>query len=149
MMTHPEQRSDGTNRMRRNAARGRWSLRTLGGALALTSLCGLAGSPVEGTPAAMAAGVATVKKDAAKGAAPRLALLVGVGRYGTSAGYGNGANYLIDFGPTVLNSICERRWSQDKVEIPASVQRRVGSEVAPVPVSGSVLKGRASISVPV
>ena len=85
-MTQPEQRSDGANVKRRSAARGRWSLRTLGGALALTSLCGLAGSPVEGAPAATAAGAATVKKDAAKGAAPRLALLVGVGRYPVAAG---------------------------------------------------------------
>ena len=72
-----------------------------------------------------------------------------MGRYGTTAGSGNDANYLIDSRLTVLTLIHERRAIQDKVEIPASVPRRVGSGIAPVPVSGSVLKGRASISVPV
>ncbi|MBP6607746.1 MAG: hypothetical protein KA240_18865, partial [Nitrospira sp.] len=46
-----------------------------------------------------------------------------VGRYGTAAGGCNGANYLIDLSKDMITKINEGRWSQDKVETPASVLR--------------------------
>lgn len=48
----------------------------------------------------------------------------GVGRYGTAGGGRNGANYLIDFNPAMVTPIHEGRWSQDKIETPASVPRQ-------------------------